>query len=297
MEAGVGHAKRTPLRGLRFETLAAAQAYLDRWATRWADTRIHGTTKRQVASMFAEEQPHLQPLPLEPFRYYAHGTRLVHVDGHVEVDRAYYSVPPGRIGTTVAVQWDGHVVRILDPRGGLLLREHRVDAPGRFRTREEDRPPRSAPALQQLLQRAERASGAIGVLCRHIADLDGALGSRRILGILALARRHGVDAVSEACAAELAAVPLLIIDDLAMRKLPITAAEDLLELIMRRHGRASTILTSNRPVEDWGKLLGDTPAVTAMLDRLLEHGHVITCGPKSWRLKSHAGLRREAPPQ
>jgi transposase len=201
VEAGVGHAKRTPLRGLRFETLAAAQAYLDRWATRWADTRIHGTTKRQVATMFAEERPHLQPLPLEPFRYYAHGTRLVHVDGHVEVDRAYYSVPPGRIGTTVAVQWDGHVVRILDPRSGLLLREHRVDAPGRFRTREEDRPLRTAPELRQLLQRAERASAAIGVLCRHIADLDGALGSRRILGILALARRHGVDAVSEACAA------------------------------------------------------------------------------------------------
>ncbi len=68
IESGVGHAQRTPLRGMRFETLAAAQQYLDDWETRWADTRIHGTTKRQVAAMFAEEQPHLQPLPLEPFR-------------------------------------------------------------------------------------------------------------------------------------------------------------------------------------------------------------------------------------
>jgi DNA replication protein DnaC len=92
-------------------------------------------------------------------------------------------------------------------------------------------------------------------------------------------------------------VPLLIIDDLAMRKLPITAAEDLLEIVMRRHGRASTLLTSNRPVEDWGKLLGDTPAVTAMLDRLLEQGYVVTCGPKSWRMKAHASLRREGQPQ
>ena len=93
---------------------------------------------------------------------------------------------------------------------------------------------------------------------------------------------------------KLTTVPLLIIDDLGMRKLPITAAEDLLEIIMRRHERASTLLTSNRPVDDWGKLLGDTPAVTAMLDRLLHHGHVLKCGPKSWRMKEHGGLQREA---
>ncbi len=82
-----------------------------------------------------------------------------------------------------------------------------------------------------------------------------------------------------------AGVPLLIIDDFGMRKLPHTAAEDLLEIIMRRYERASTLLTSNRPVEDWGKLLGDAAAVTAMLDRLLHHGHVLKCGPRSWRTK------------
>ena len=85
--------------------------------------------------------------------------------------------------------------------------------------------------------------------------------------------------------ADLSTVPLLIIDDLGMRKLPATAAEDLLEVIMRRYERASTILTSNRPVDDWGKLLGDTAAVTALLDRLLYHAHVLTCGPRSWRTK------------
>lgn len=82
---------------------------------------------------------------------------------------------------------------------------------------------------------------------------------------------------------EMMKVPLLIIDDLGMRKLPNTAAEDLLELVMRRHERASTILTSNRPVEDWGKLLGDNAAVSALLDRLLHHGHALKCGPRSWR--------------
>ena len=91
--------------------------------------------------------------------------------------------------------------------------------------------------------------------------------------------------------AELAVVPLLIIDDLGMRKLAHTAAEDLLELIMRRYERASTLLTSNRPVDDWGKLLGDTAAVTALLDRLLHHAHVLKCGPRSWRTKVHTDLQ------
>jgi DNA replication protein DnaC len=87
---------------------------------------------------------------------------------------------------------------------------------------------------------------------------------------------------------KLAAVPCLIIDDLGMRKLPATAAEDLLELIQRRYERVSTLLTSNRPVEDWGKLLGDVAAVGALLDRLLHHAHVLRCGPRSWRMKEHA---------
>jgi DNA replication protein DnaC len=88
--------------------------------------------------------------------------------------------------------------------------------------------------------------------------------------------------------AELTTVPLLIIDDLGMRKVAHTAAEDLLEIIMRRYERAATLLTSNRPVEDWGKLLGDSAAVTALLDRLLHHAHVLTRGPRSWRTRLHS---------
>jgi DNA replication protein DnaC len=88
-------------------------------------------------------------------------------------------------------------------------------------------------------------------------------------------------------------IPLLIVDDLGMRRLPQTGAEDLLELIMRRYERASTILTSNRPVEDWGKMMGDTAAVTALLDRLLHHAHVLKCGPRSWRTHSRNNLPEE----
>jgi DNA replication protein DnaC len=69
-------------------------------------------------------------------------------------------------------------------------------------------------------------------------------------------------------------------------KLPLTAAENLLEIVMRRYEHASTLPTSNRPVEDWGKLPGDVAAVTAMLYRLLHHGHVLKCGPRSWRTRT-----------
>jgi len=92
----------------------------------------------------------------------------------------------------------------------------------------------------------------------------------------------------------LATVPLLIIDDFGMRKLPLTAAEDLLEIVMRRYERASTLLTSNRPVEDWGKLLGDTASVSSMLDRLLHHGHVSQVRPAELAHQS-LGERRMNP--
>jgi len=105
--------------------------------------------------------------------------------------------------------------------------------------------------------------------------------------------RRRRDGTRKECLAELANVPLLIIDDLGMRKLPATAAEDLLELVMKRYERASTVFTSNRPVEDWGKLFGDTAAVAAMLDRLLHHGHVLKCGPRSWRTKNQTNLHQE----
>ncbi len=83
-------------------------------------------------------------------------------------------------------------------------------------------------------------------------------------------------------------VPLLIVDDLGMRKLPASAAEDLLEIVMRRYERAATILTSNRPLEDWPKLFGDTPAVAAFLDRLMHHSHLAEIRGKSYRLHQHS---------
>jgi len=203
VESGVGHAKRTPLKGLRFESLEEAQAYLDHWEARWADTRIHGTTKRQVRTMFAEERPNLLPLPTEPFRYYEHGTRTVHLDGCVEVQGAYYGAPPGFIGVPVPVQWDGLHVRILHPRTRQLLREHLRQRPGRHRIKPEDRSARTPPTTARLLARAARAGRDVGTLCNTIHERDGEVGVRRVLGILSLVKKHGASPVNDACCAAL----------------------------------------------------------------------------------------------
>jgi transposase len=202
VESGVGHAQRTPLKGQRFESLEEAQAYLDHWEQRWADTRIHGTTKRQVAAMFAEEKPFLQPLPIEPFRYYQYGERVVHLDNCVEVERAYYGLPPGWIGRQVKVQWDALHVRILD-NNYQLLREHLRQLPGNYSIHDEDRPKKTPLTTVQLLARAAKAGTHIGRLCEAIYRNEAELGIRRILGVVNLAKKYGVAATDDACAAAL----------------------------------------------------------------------------------------------
>jgi transposase len=203
VESGIGHTQRTPLYGLRFETLDAAQAYLDRWDAHWADTRIHGTTKRQVAAMFAEEHPALGPLPLEPFRYYRFGVRTVHLDGCVEVEAAYYGAPPGWIGRRVDVHWNDLHVRLLDPKTGQLLREHLRAPRGWHRIEDADRPTRTPAKTLALLTAARRAGPSISAICDHIHRQDGESGLRRILGVLALAKKYGPTVVDDAAKAAL----------------------------------------------------------------------------------------------
>jgi transposase len=203
VERGVAHAQETPLKGKRFESLDEAQAHLDQWESRWADTRIHGTTKRQVAAMFAEEKPFLLPLPIEPFRFYQYGERVVHLDGCVEVEAAYYSTPPGWIGKLVNVQWDALHVRILDPKTHQLLREHVRQQRGRHRIEPGDNPQKTPLTTVQLLARADRAGSNIGTFCHQIHRHEGELGIRRILGVLSLAKTFGPNAVEDACGAAL----------------------------------------------------------------------------------------------
>jgi len=87
---------------------------------------------------------------------------------------------------------------------------------------------------------------------------------------------------------------LLIIDDMGMKQLPKRSGEYLFEIIMRRYETRSTMLTSNRPLEDWGKLLGDVPSATAILDRFLHHAEIIKITGKSYRLRNQNGQAAEA---
>ena len=203
VESGVGHAQKTPLKGLRFESLEEAQAYLDHWERRWADTRIHGTTKRQVAAMFAEEKPFLLPLPLEPFRYYQYGERVVHLDGCVEVEAAYYGAAAG-LDRTARPGAMGCAPRS-HPRSrhpSTAARACTAET-GSVSHQERGLPQENAAQYRAAVGRAARAGSHIGALCDAIHHEQGELGVRRILGVLSLAKKYGVSAVEDACAAAL----------------------------------------------------------------------------------------------
>jgi hypothetical protein len=148
-------------------------------------------------------QPHLRELPVEPFRYYQYSERTVHLDGCVEVDAAYYGAPPGWIGRRLQVQWDGVRVRLVDPKTRQLLREHLKQERGRHRICDEDRPSRTPQTTEVLLHRARAAGQHIGAVCDQIHRQDGERGVRRILGVLSLAKKHGVALVDDAAKAAL----------------------------------------------------------------------------------------------
>jgi hypothetical protein len=135
---------------------------------------------------------------VEPFRYYAFGERVVRLDGFVEVVGAYYAPPPGWIGRTLRVQWDEQHVRLLDPTTGALLREHVVTDRGRHRMRPEDQPTRTPPQVAALLVRAHGIGPAAGAIADAVYADNRILGIRRVLGLCALAKKHGVVAVERA---------------------------------------------------------------------------------------------------
>ena len=90
---------------------------------------------------------------------------------------------------------------------------------------------------------------------------------------------------------------LLIIDDMGMKQLPKRSGECLFEIVLRRYETRSTIMTSNRPLEDWGKLLGDVPSATAILDRFLHHADLIELKGKSYRLNHRSAVNNATEPE
>jgi hypothetical protein len=175
IEAGIKYVQSNALQGRVFDSLAAQNAHLAQWEARVADLRIHGTTKQQVRQVFETmERPALLPLPAERFPFFHEAQRVVHRDGHVEVDKAYYSVPPEYLGRTVWVRWDSRVVRIFNAHFVEIALHARQEF-GRFRT---------APQHLASQKIALIESGATELLrrARLVGPRDGALGRSRLEG-------------------------------------------------------------------------------------------------------------------
>ena len=165
--------------------------------------RSHYPSILRLASTHQLGLDPLRELPLEPFRYYSFGKRTVNLDGCIEVNGAYYAAPPGWIGREVQAQWDELHVRVVDPKTEKLMREHLVTRRGFHRIDEEDKPARTPRSTEALLRRARSAGRHIGSVCEQIHHAEGEAGVRRILGVLALARKYGVASVENAAEAAL----------------------------------------------------------------------------------------------
>ncbi len=120
VENSIAYVKGNALAGRTFDCLAAQNQWLAHWEATVADLRIHGTTKRQVAQLFAEEKQHLLALPGSLFAVFQEAPRLVHRDSYVEVAKAYYAVPPEYIRQQVWVRWDQREVRIIEGMRSLM---------------------------------------------------------------------------------------------------------------------------------------------------------------------------------
>jgi len=203
-ERANAYIKSNALRGRTFTSLAAENEFIWHWEKTVADQRIHGTTRQQVAARFAQEQKALLPLPPDLFPCFQEGKRTVHRDSYVEVDKAYYSVPPEYISTGVWVRWDGREVRIFNPRWEQIAL-HAHLPPGQF-DRSLGVGGGHGPLGRQLdywLQRAQELGEPCGRWAQGILDRKGPLGLRSIMGLLHLTDTHSFRALNAACASAL----------------------------------------------------------------------------------------------
>jgi hypothetical protein len=203
VERGVDYVQENALKGRVFSSLAEQNVFLLDWEQTVADTRIHGTTRRQVARLFGDvERAALQRLPLERFACFCEGRRKVHRDGHVEVERAYYSVPPEYLSRSVWVRWDGRLVRIFTERMDLIATHVRHE-PGRFSTQPQHLADRKISGIERGADWLLGKVRGLGPHCTRWAEVmigeRGVEGVRVLQGLLALAGRHPVGDLEHAC--------------------------------------------------------------------------------------------------
>lgn len=203
VERGVGYAQDNGLKGHTFDSLEAENRHLLCWEESIADTRIHGTTKKQVGKVFAEvERPALQLLPRERFPFFHEGQRVVNRDGHVEVAKAYYSAPPEYLGRTVWVRWDARLVRLFNHRFeqiGVHVRQE----PGHFSTQSQHIAAEKISGVERgaewLLRKVRRIGPQTTRWAESVLKNRGIEGVRVLQGLVALTHRHPAEALEDAC--------------------------------------------------------------------------------------------------
>lgn len=226
VEKGVDYVKDNALKGLSFEALREENRHLVEWESRVADTRIHGTTRRQVGQVFREvEKAALKPLPAERFPFFKEAERTVHRDGHVEVERAYYSAPPEYLGARVWARWDGQVVRLYNRRLEQIA-IHLKKEPGRFSTLGPHIASQKISGIEKgaehLLKKADLVGPQTSRWASQMLLERGIEGVRVLVGLLSLTTRYPSEEVERACriAADHHAWRLRHIRELLKRKPP-----------------------------------------------------------------------------
>jgi len=203
VERGIDYVQNNALKGRQFASLSEQNAHLLNWETTVADTRIHGTTRKQVREVFEQtEKPALRPLPPERFPTFAEGRRIVHRDGHVCVDQAYYSVPPEYLGREVWVRWDSRMVRVFDSRMRQIATHVRKEV-GQFSTQNRHIASEKINSVERgatwLLGKVDSIGPQAGHWAQAMVAQRGVEGVRVLQGLLAMVNKHPADAVNRAC--------------------------------------------------------------------------------------------------
>jgi transposase len=203
IERGIGYVKGNALKGRTFTSLAQENEHLLNWEASVADTRIHGTTRRQVKEVFElAEKPALLPMPADRFDLFQEALRSVHRDGHVNVQGAYYSVPPEFLSQRVWARWDGRTVRLLDQKMRLIAL-HAQRSPGTFSTQSIHIVPEKISGVERgttwLLRRVEYIGPHATQWAQSMLQNRGIEGVRVLLGVLSLTHKHRRDQIEQAC--------------------------------------------------------------------------------------------------
>lgn len=203
VESGIDYVQTNALKGRVFATLADQNEHLRHWERQVADHRIHGTTKKQVQRLFeGAERDALLPLPAERFPFFHEAQRTVHRDAHVEVDKAYYSVPPEYTGRRVWVRWDTRLVRIFNVRMEPVT-VHVRHEPGQFSTDPQHLASKKIASVERgadyLLTRARSIGPHSESWARALLEARGIQGLRVLLGLLSLTKKYSSCQIEQAC--------------------------------------------------------------------------------------------------